>query len=413
MQSEQKGIISNPNLAPYIKQSILAYQEANMLAAFYTGFCISKRSKKWVNLFPKPLQIYFNRRGFEELHHRKLKTLSWPEILRVLATRFSSVQLSDKLWEWAEKKFDKDVAQKLKPENVFFHGYEHACLDSLKRAKALGIVTFYEQPSQHHIFFTKIVSTQLQKYPELGGVGANLLRNHKAELRNQRRDEELILADYVICNSTFTKSTLLAAHIDAKKLIMIPYGYPKIQPIKAKNPYVFHFIYVGNLSLRKGIHLLLAAWLLLPNDLSITLTLVGSNQLPDAILENLPPKVKWIPNLPYESAQLLIAESNVLVLPTLADGFGMVISESMAMGVPVLTTEASAGPDLIESYIDGIVIPEDDVNAIKEAMLWCIFHQEECNQMGKKAQQKANAYPWSVYRENLVTEVKKRLNDKV
>lgn len=410
MQREQKGIVSNPNLAPYIKQSVLAYQEADMLAKFYTTFCISKQWNKSLQFLPKGLRLFLNRRSFLDIHPGLLRSSELSEVIRVLAMKLGNDKLADQVWEWSEKRFDRRVAKKLNRQTAFFHGYEHACLSSLKFAKKLGIPTFYEQPSQHHRYFTKIVEEQVQKYPYLKNDAIALLNDEKATKRNRRRDEELRLSDYIICNSSFTKKTLLAAGIAPEKLMVFPYGYPDIKAILPKDNELFHFIYAGNLSLRKGVHLLLKAWAQLPAGLPVFLTLMGSSQLPQELLTDLPKNVTWIPNLPYEMAQEKIAKSHVLVLPTLADGFGMVISESMAMGVPVLTTEASAGPDLIENYMDGLCIPADDVEALKEALLWCATHAVECAAMGKKAQEKAKAYPWSVYREQLVTAVKMRIN---
>nr|WP_294899509.1 glycosyltransferase family 4 protein [uncultured Pedobacter sp.] len=412
MQRKQKGIISNPNLAPYIKESVLAYQEADMLAKFYTTFCISKRWTKSLNLLPKSLSLFLGRRSFLNLNPSLLQSSEWAEIIRVLAMKWGNDQLADQVWEWSEKRFDGQVAKKITAETAFFHGYEHASLSSLRVAKDLGIPTFYEQPSQHHAYFTSIVEDQVQKYSYLKNDAITLLNDEKAERRNRRRDEELELSDYILCNSSFTKRTLLMAGVPPEKLIVIPYGYPAIKPITPKDPQLFHFIYAGNLSLRKGVHLLLKAWTQLPADLPIFLTLMGSSQLPQELLAELPKNVAWMPNLPYELAQEQMAKSHVLVLPTLADGFGMVISESMAMGVPVLTTEASAGPDLIENYTDGLCIPADDVEALKKALLWCATHAKECAVMGRKAQAKAKAYPWSAYREKLIATVKMRIDGK-
>lgn len=412
MQREQKGIISNPNLAPYIKQSVLAYQEAGLLETFYTTFCVTEHWAHQFQYLPHSFQLLLNRRVFKELNEGLLQSNGFTEILRVLATKFGSIKLADEVWEWSEKRFDRQVSKKISTKTAFFHGYEHACLNSLKVAKKLGVPTFYEQPSQHHQYFTKIVEEQLQEYPSLQSEAINLLNDEKAQRRNRRRDEELALSDYIICNSSFTKRTLIASGIPIEKLIVIPYGYPMVKPILAKKHEVFQFIYAGNLSLRKGVHILLKAWEQLPKDLPIFLTLMGESQLPQEMLNPLPHNVAWIPNLPYEMAQQKIAESHVLVLPTLADGFGMVISESMAMGVPVLTTEASAGPDLIENQVDGVCIPPNDVQALKNALLWCATHRAECAEMGGKARKKAKAYPWSAYRATLVSAINKRINAK-
>lgn len=408
MPKALKGIVSNPNLAPYIKESVLAYQEEGILQYFFTSFCNKKWLTRYQKILPHTLINFLKRRSFDHLNPQHLRTYPLREIIRILATKYAPSLVADYIWEWSELSFDALVAKKLNKNITFFHGYEHACLACLKQAKTLRIPTIYEQPSQHHQYFSRIVTHQLAKYPVLYSPEVALLNDDKAQRRNRRRDEELQWSDWILCNSTFTKGTLIDAGIPIEKIFMIPYGFPVVKPIAQKSKITFHFIYAGNLSLRKGIHLLLAAWKLLPSDLAIQLTLMGSSQLPDEVLHPLPPKVDWIQNLPHQEAQQKIAESNVLLLPTLADGFGMVITESMALGVPVICTKASAGPDLIENYEDGICIPSDDIEALKKAILWCIEHPKETLRMGEKAQEKAAAYPWAAYRKQLVKEIKSR-----
>jgi glycosyltransferase involved in cell wall biosynthesis len=409
MRNQRKGLISNPNLAPYIKESVLAYQEGGILDSFYTGVCIPQSLQKYLSLLPEAWQKNLNRRAFEELKPSHLKTSPFREGLRILVQKYGSTKLADYIWEWAEKAFDKAVAGKLQAENLFFHGYEHASFDSLKKAKQLGVKSFYEQPSQHHQYFSKIVEVQMALYPELKNEASRLLNDEKAVRRNERRDAELLLSDYIICNSTFTQNTLLDAGIPLAKILVIPYGFPAISPIIPKKSSTLRFIYAGNLSLRKGIHLLLQAWKLLAEDVDAELILMGSVQLPALIFKELPKNIQLIPNLPYQKAQDLIKSCDVLVLPTLADGFGMVISESMAAGVPVITTEASAGPDLIEHLKDGLLIESGNVNTIYDALNWCLNHPDELPRMGLMAQKKADLYPWEAYRKKLVDAVKEKI----
>lgn len=411
MKDKKKGIISNPNLAPYIKESVIAYQDFAMLSYFFTSICIPNYLNKYINYLPEKLQNNLKRRAFDQLKTSHLKTSIWRETLRILTTKFGNNNLADYVWEWAEKSFDKNVARHVSKDTLFFHGYEHACYYSLKKAKQLGIKIFYEQPSQHHTYFTKIVEEQLALYPELISEATLLLNDDKAKRRNERRDAELLLSDYIICNSTFTKYTLLKAGISQDKLIVIPYGFPAITPIVPKSNKCIRFIYAGNLSLRKGIHLLIAAWKLVSKDLNCELILMGSQQLPVSIFDNLPENIKFIPNQPYEKAQALIKTAHVFVLPTLADGFGMVISESMAAGVPVITTKASAGLDLIEPFKDGLLIESANINALYDAISWCITHNNQLAEMGLNAQRKASLYPWDAYRKKLVQTVRERIDE--
>ena len=60
----------------------------------------------------------------------------------------------------------------------------------------------------------------------------------------------------------------------------------------------------------------------------------------------------------------------MFVLNSLEDGFGVVLPQSMACGLPVICTVNTAGNDVIEDGIDGFVIPIRDVEALKEKLLF-------------------------------------------
>lgn len=403
-----KGIIASPNIAPFIRESVLAYEEAGMLDNFCTTvyFHPDKKTHAILSANSKKLEAELKRRRLDQLSIKHIKSLLFPELLRIGASRYSNALLADKIWEWAEKYFDRWVSKKIRQHTSFIHVYEHAALTSLKVSKARNILSIYEQPSQHHHYFTEVVAEQLKQYPELGSDEIALLHNEKAERRNLRRDEELDLAAYILCNSSFTRKTLIKAGIAENKILTIPYGFPETFYIKIEKGKKIRFLYAGNMSLRKGIHLLLQSWKAL-NTQNAELYLVGKNQLPDFFWQDLPENIIRVNNLPQEEYFKVLAGADIFVMPTLADGFGMVISEAMAMGIPVLTTTASAGPDIIKHEEDGLLIPSNDIEALKSMIEWCMNNKEQLHLMGAKAIEKAKIYPWSAYRKSLSDTVSK------
>jgi glycosyltransferase involved in cell wall biosynthesis len=58
-------------------------------------------------------------------------------------------------------------------------------------------------------------------------------------------------------------------------------------------------------------------------------------------------------------------ECTVFVLPSIADGFGMVVTQAQACGLPVITTENVGAADIIKEGVNGFVIPIRDVEALK------------------------------------------------
>ena len=312
--------------------------------------------------------------------------------------------LADQIWEWSELGFDRWVARKLKSSAIdVVHTYEHAALFTLQKAKALNLFSVYEQPSQHHSFFSIIAREQIELYPELKGVSAELLLNEKAQRRNRRRDEELKLASLILCNSTFTKRTLVGGGVDPERITVLPLAFPTPKPkevYKTDGPLVF--LYAGNQSLRKASHILYLAWRECNfSEDEAALWLIGKMLLPPQLREGLPGNVMIKENIPHTEMMQVYAQADVFVLPTLADGFGMVITEAMSQGIPVIASENSCGPDVIDHGKDGWVIPAGDVTALANQMRWCVANRDKIAAMGKAASEKALTWQWPQYRKKL------------
>ncbi len=409
-----KGSVANPGVGPHVKQTVTAYQENQVLDTFYTTLYHKPNSffnqylTKYLPKFSKQIQ----RRQLENIESSNVKSISRYEVLRTLSTKISLPTITDFIWELGELAFDQWVAAQLNNQIQWVHGYEHCSLATLRRAKNLGIKSFYEQPSQHFSFFEQIVRYQLKKYPELKSLETALLIDQKSERRNQRRAQELAICDYVICNSTFTAKTLKDAQVDPKKIIIVPLAFPypaKFISEKTDSSKTI-FLYAGNQSLRKGTHLLYKAWQncnFKPSEAE--LWMVGSNQLPLKIRAGLGDEVKFIPNMLQTDLLRIFEQVDVLVLPTLCDGFGMVITEAMAQGLPVITTYNSGGPDIIIEGKNGFLLEAGNVEQLATKLKWCVANKKRLQEMGANALEKAATYPWASFKKQLVKEITSRI----
>ena len=81
---------------------------------------------------------------------------------------------------------------------------------------------------------------------------------------------------------------------------------------------------------------------------------------------------------------------------------GAVVLEAMAQGTPVITTEHTCGPDVIDDGIDGFIVPVRSAEAIAEKIELLNADRERLTSMKDAARHKAEAHPWETYRERLV-----------
>jgi glycosyltransferase involved in cell wall biosynthesis len=187
---------------------------------------------------------------------------------------------------------------------------------------------------------------------------------------------------------------------------VIPYGAPtdyfRPQP---KPDNTFRIIYAGRLSPRKGAHYLLQAWksLKLPQA---ELMIVGSNMMPHDWFAPYQDLCRQVASVSHMSLNQYYSAADVLVFPSLIEGFGLVLTEAMACGIPIITTPNTAGPDLITDGVEGFIVPIRDVDALKEKLEWCYQNPDALAEMGKAARRKAESLSWENYRHQLAQKVK-------
>jgi alpha-maltose-1-phosphate synthase len=131
------------------------------------------------------------------------------------------------------------------------------------------------------------------------------------------------------------------------------------------------------------------------------LTLVGPWILADSKRRSLPPGIKWV--LPCSSRALRdrYRESDVFVFPSFAEGFGLVLLEAMACGLPAIASEASVGPEIVTAGC-GFTYPPGDLDQLVELLRWFGRHRDELPALGREARAQAARSKWSNYR-SLVT----------
>jgi Glycosyltransferase len=211
----------------------------------------------------------------------------------------------------------------------------------------------------------------------------------------------LRLADRIIVASSFTKQTLAEASVTAK-IDIVPYGAPssisdEIKRLSGR----LKVLFAGSLGQRKGLSYLLKAIDMMKS--SVELTLLGRKAASRcAPLDEAVRKYQWIQTLSHDAMLREMQQHDVLVLPSLFEGFGLVILEAMAQGLPVITTDHTAGPDVIQTELDGFIVPIRSAEAIAAKLDLLASEPERLMSMKTAAKSKATALGWENYRRRLV-----------
>ncbi|MFM6183600.1 MAG: glycosyltransferase family 4 protein [Dolichospermum sp.] len=416
--------MSNPNISlihqinpSFAQNAALAFAEANFLKEVITPVAYNPQAPVWqyLNLLPKQLRTFISnelsRRTWLSPHGIPIKTYPWQEIIRIFLLRTNLARSSFfkhiDLVAWVYVCLDNHVANHHLRDLDAIYTYEDLAATTFDKAKQQGILCLYDLPIPYYQMTGNIMGQEADLFPE---IAAAIETIREPAWKIERKQREIELADHIFVASSFTKKSLLEIGIQEAKITVIPYGAPVdyFQP-RPKKDNCFRALFVGRVSPRKGVHYLLPAWQDLKLD-NAELVLVGQNLFPTGWLEQYKNICRHVPSVPHLLLNDYYSSANVLVFPSLVEGFALVLLEAMACGIPIITTPNTAGPDIITDGVEGFIIPIRDVEAIKEKLQWCYSHPQELAEMGKAARRKAEELNWGLYRQRLVKEVESVLN---
>lgn len=115
--------------------------------------------------------------------------------------------------------------------------------------------------------------------------------------------------------------------------------------------------------------------------------------------------VYFIDQIPQTELPSLYEESDLFILPTRYEIFGMVLMEAMYFGTPVITYKAAGPLDVISNGVDGIVMDDFDINNWTKEIEKYIFEKNTSKEMGQKGQEKIKKeYLWKTIAEKYCKE---------
>lgn len=366
-----------------------------------------------------PAFAELRRRSFDPLIKPYVKNWPWMEIGRLVSTKAGlnslvSSQTGVFYIDNVCKNFDKRVAANLQSAKKNGAGgvycYEDIAEYSFIAAKELGLKCIYDLPIGYWRSARKFLEAELERWPEWAETITGFM---DAEAKLLRKENEIKLADHVFVASTFTASTIKDYPGKLPPVSIIPYGFPTVtenarQYAVVKKGSALKLLYVGSLSQRKGIANLFAAVEKLKDH--VELTLVGTKRNNNCTaLNSALAKHTWIPSLSHNDVLELMRAHDVLVFPSLFEGFGLVITEAMSQGTPVITTDRTAGPDLIENGKNGWLIEAGSTEALISAIENILYSPGLIARAGKEAMQTASLRPWEIYESEIAAAVAKIL----
>ena len=348
-------LFGHPGGNPNSHHAALAHLEAGRLEAF----CVPWFPERWeLNLLRaipglKNEAERLNRRRFEPLAGAPKVQGQIGEWGRMVRRKLGGgEELSYEANDWLMRTMAKECARK---SVTAVHSYEDCSLWQFEAAKRLGKECIYDMPIGYYGWWQKKEVELAKKYrdwlpPE--GISSNRW------VRPEQKKKEMELADVVITACTFARNTI--REFFDKEVKLAPYGIdlPEQMGRKPRRDEVFRVVYAGTASVRKGTPLLLKTWKKLGWK-DAELVLAGSWQLAKPMERHLPAGVRHAGQLANAELMALFRDCDWLVLPSNFEGYGLVILEALAQGLPVMASTTTGAADLPKSEAVRLFEPEN------------------------------------------------------
>lgn len=211
-------------------------------------------------------------------------------------------------------------------------------------------------------------------------------------------------ADLIIAVSRFTAhqvSDLL--DVEPSRIRVVPHGvHPPPQSQQLREKLV---LFVGALQTRKNLVRLIEAFEAMPPDWRLVLAGAPSGFGAQAILERVHARIEVTGYLPAPQLEELYARASIFAFPSLDEGFGIPVLEAMARGLPVITSNCSALPEVAGDA--ALLVSPLETSEIAAALMRLASDANLRQQLSSRGLERAKMFSWeqavaatySIYRE--------------
>jgi glycosyltransferase involved in cell wall biosynthesis len=190
--------------------------------------------------------------------------------------------------------------------------------------------------------------------------------------------------DLYVALTEFARQKFIEGGLPADKIVVKPHFiHPDPGPGRGSGRYA---LFVGRLSVEKGLDTLLEAWTQL--DDRLPLKIIGDGPLADRVMEATQrlPNVEWLGRKSLAEVYALMGEATCLVFPSKwYETFGRVAVEAFAKGTPVIAANIGAIAELVNAGHTGLHFRTGDPDDLRDRVKWVLANPEALSQMRQAA----------------------------
>ena len=268
--------------------------------------------------------------------------------------------------------------------------------EALERHLGPGRITVVDHGSLH------IGTERAVLREECARFGFSEFGNWQYDWLVRRMEQEFSLADQVVCCSALARESMIQNGVPAHKLVVHRLG---VNPAEFAPParqrerkQGLRLLFVGAMTPLKGLHHLLSAFRQLGGDTE--LWLVGV--LPtDPVLKAMVAecsaatgRVKVIGPVAQAQLNLIYQQCDLFVLPSLSDGWAMVVGQALACALPVVVSDMTGAKELVSPGRNGFIVKSGDPADLAEKLEWAL---EKCRAGLWERDPCADEHTWDDY----------------
>lgn len=330
-------------------------------------------------------------RWHEELKEAPVTSFNWSLTAFEILSRARGLSGWQKIIarnRWFQRKIVKALTSDIGPQtsdSPIFLSYSYTALEPFRYAKSLGWTTTLGQIDPGPVE-EEIVAAEAEREPSLAPDWTRAPADYWKAWR-----EECDAADRIIVNSQWSRSCLVKAGVNDSKLFVVPLAYESpITDTRRTREYPPQFtpdrplrvLFLGQINLRKGIARLLKAVRSFQSQ-PVDFLMAGPVQIniPEDLRSNR--NIRWIGPVARNKVRNYYQQADVLILPTLSDGFALTQLEALAHRLPVIASRQCGA--VITDHVNGLLLEEPTAAAIEEALRFCLHNPDRLAQFSENA----------------------------
>jgi glycosyltransferase involved in cell wall biosynthesis len=364
------------------------------LQGFWSGFAFGDDAA-WLRAVPAKMRAKLGGRICRGVPDRMIRCrplLEWRALRRM-----ARGERGEEVFHDRNERFQKSIPVDSLARSRAVVGFDTSSWILAERCRAAGLPFILEQTVAHPLHKQSMMEEASRRFP----AWAEREEPRPGYLLAAERTEHE-LADRIVAGSSYCRRTLVEQGVSPQKIVVNPYGVERPAEDFVPRSDVGHrplrFLFLGFLSLRKGLPLLLEAW-----------EKAGLRDAELALAGGIRPEhrhflpqndtVHYAGFVPRSSLPSFLAQQDVNVLPSYSEGFAISLIEAMAAGLPIMATEHTGAPDIISPGREGFVLPVGDLDALVERLRWFSENRDKIPAMSAAAKKKSQEFTWERYGE--------------